>query len=58
MWEHSVKKFEVGVGTMDTVCDPGQGIKSGTVGVGVQGMCEDTDMYGNCGSQTTYSYLN
>ena len=33
MWEHSVKKFEVGVGTMDTVCDPGQGIKSGTVGV-------------------------
>ena len=35
-------KLEAGVGTVDTVCDPGERSKSGTVGL--RCMCEDKEM--------------
>ena len=45
LWEPYATKLEAGVGTVDTVCDPGQQRKSGTLGV--RGMCKDKEMYGN-----------
>ena len=48
LWEPYATKLEADVGTVDTVCDPGERSKSGTVGL--RCMCEDKEMYGKCGT--------